>query len=372
MLHTGRFLTKGPVGCRSVAPQSPNSSASTGHDRGMPFTYDNASGLFVTAVGTAVQALTVNRTDRTGVIVQKYNGHNAAVTDLLVTMHMLFSCSDELICHNLGTGREKWRLLKELGIPVARLAVLGDILVCCLADCSVAMVNIRRGVLLYYTPLKGERVGGIPYVAVDAFNRMAYVQGNRCVNGWSLAVGRRVFNTDLVVGQIYSSAHSAVYKILYGGAGDGGVRAYKVPTGETLWTALGHTENVNAIIASEHLELVISGSSDGTLRAWDIRNGTPRWSTVVFDDRAAITEAACAEWEGRVVIAGENGVLAMFDAYNGEQVWRTMPGPMGYSSLKIVASNSLAGLFQRFSSGYMILTEDHDGSVVVRDLHVSL
>lgn len=168
----------------------------------MPFIYDKASGLFVSSSGSSVRALNVDKRDRTAVIVQNYTGHNADVNDLLVTFHMLFSCSDEVICHNFGTGREKWRLLKEVGQPIAKLSFLGDTLVVCMADCSVAMINIRRGTLLYYVELKGERVGGLPFIGIDEFNRMAYVQGNRCVNGWSLAVGRRVFNTDLVVGQV--------------------------------------------------------------------------------------------------------------------------------------------------------------------------
>lgn len=149
-----------------------------------------------------MRALTVNKPDRTAKIVQLYRGHNDVVNDLVVTFHVLLSASDEVICHNLGTGREKWRLLKFCNKRVMALSVLGDTLVCCMEDCSVAMINIRRGSLLYFVELKGERAGGVPFIGVDAFNRLAYVQGNRSVNGWSMVIGRRVFNTDLVLGQV--------------------------------------------------------------------------------------------------------------------------------------------------------------------------
>lgn len=175
---------------------------------------------------------------------------------------------------------------------------------------------------------------------------------------------------SIPTGQIYSSAHSAVYKILFGGAADGAVRAYKIPTGETLWTALGHTENVNALIASEFLEFVISASADGSMRAWDIRNGTPRWSTLVFPDKSAITAAACAEWEKKIVAAGENGSLVCLDASDGRELWRTTPQPFGFLSLKIQAATDFSGVFARFNLGHMLMTEDHEGVITVRDLKV--
>lgn len=159
---------------------------------------------------------------------------------------------------------------------------------------------------------------------------------------------------------------------MYGGAGDGAVRAYKVPTGETLWTALGHTENVNALIASEHLEVVMSGSADGTVRAWDIRNGTPRWSAIVFPDKLSITGAACAEYEALLVVAGEDGTLVALDANEGLQKWRTLSQAFPYTSLAIVTSNSLgAGFMQHFAGGYMLLTEDEGGAIAVRNIFVS-
>lgn len=168
----------------------------------MPFTFDSASQLFVASHGSAVRALRVDKRDRTAVVVEEYVGHNDVVNDVLVTFHMVISCSNEVLCHNFGTGRLKWRLFKGLGRRVSKIAVAGDILVCCMEDCSVGMINIRRGSVMYYTELKGERVGGIPFIGLDTINRMAYVQGNRCVNGWSLAQGRRMFNSDLVVGQV--------------------------------------------------------------------------------------------------------------------------------------------------------------------------
>lgn len=171
--------------------------------------------------------------------------------------------------------------------------------------------------------------------------------------------------------QIYSSASSIVYKILYGGAGDGAVRAYKIPTGETLWTALGHTENVNCLVASEYLELVISGSADGSLRSWDIRNGTPRWSTLIFPDKSGVIAAALAEWDHLIVVAGENGSLVGVNTVDGLQIWRTAPELMTLASVKIIPATNFSGIFERFNLGLMLLTEDVDGVVQVRDVKVS-
>lgn len=168
----------------------------------MPFTFDSGTQLFVAAHGRAVRALRFDRLSKSAIVVQNYVGHNEEVNDIVVAAHLLLSCSDEVLCHDFGTGRLKWRLLRPFGCRIAKLAVLGDVLVCCMEDCSVAFISIRRGAVSYYTELNGERKGGVPFIGIDPVNRMAYVNGNRCVNGWSLAVGRRVFNTDLVVGQV--------------------------------------------------------------------------------------------------------------------------------------------------------------------------
>lgn len=170
--------------------------------------------------------------------------------------------------------------------------------------------------------------------------------------------------------QIYSSASSPVYKIIYGGAGDGAVRAYKIPTGETLWTALGHTENVNCLVASEYLEFVISGSADGSVRAWDIRNGTPRWSKLVFSDKTGVVRCACAEWEKIIVFGGENGSLVALSTTDGKELWRSKTRLVSYESLQAVPTTNFTGVFERFNLGYMLLIEDSDGIIEVRNLKV--
>ena len=168
----------------------------------MPFYVDQISQLVMVATANAVRAIRPTTADRAAAIVKLYYGHVDDVNDLLVHQHCLLSSSTELLSHCLATGRLRWRALRYCGRRIEKLAVLGDTLVCCLEDCSVALVHAKKGTVLFHTDLKGERKGGVPFISIDPATRIAFVQGTRSINAWSILTGRRMFNTDLVLGQV--------------------------------------------------------------------------------------------------------------------------------------------------------------------------
>jgi hypothetical protein len=111
----------------------------------MPFFFDHVSQLVLVGNQNGVRALTLTPASRSASIVMHYYGHNEPVNALHVHSHTVLSASTELFSHCLSTGRLRWRALGYCGRRIEKLAVLGDVLVCCLEDCSVAMVQANRG-----------------------------------------------------------------------------------------------------------------------------------------------------------------------------------------------------------------------------------
>jgi hypothetical protein len=174
----------------------------------MPFFVDHVSQLVYVGTADAVRAIRPKYDDRLAAVVKLYYGHTDTVNDLLVHNHTLLSSSTELFNHCVSTGRMRWRALRYCNRRIEKLAVLGDTLICCLQDCSVVLVHATKGTVLFHTDLKGERCGGIPFIAIDPATRIAFIQGNRSINAWSILTGRRTFNTDLVIGQVRGTARA--------------------------------------------------------------------------------------------------------------------------------------------------------------------
>jgi WD40 repeat protein len=176
-----------------------------------------------------------------------------------------------------------------------------------------------------------------------------------CPDSWS---------DDACCNQINASSICNPFKLLYGGAGDGGLRAYKQNSGETQWTALGHTEAVLCLCCSELWESVITGSSDGELRSWGMRAGVGQWTTLVFPDRDAVTHVAMAEPLWIVVAASRLSGLVGCDVKEGKVLWRLQQHKLPVQSLFIIPPRAVPDFIAAAFATFVMLTEDESGHFV--------
>ncbi|CAJ0763252.1 18064_t:CDS:1 [Entrophospora sp. SA101] len=60
---------------------------------------------------------------------------------------------------------------------------------------------------------------------------------------------------------------------------DYSIRAWNIVTGENIWCAQGHTEEVYSIVLDIRRKICISRSVDGIIKSWNLEDGTNIWTS---------------------------------------------------------------------------------------------
>lgn len=88
------------------------------------------------------------------------------------------------------------------GRRIDKLLMKVDHVFCQLQDCSLVLLHARSGEVLVHTDLKPGRAGGLPSIQLDVLGNQIIAHGNHTINVWGAGTCKRVYNTDLVIGQV--------------------------------------------------------------------------------------------------------------------------------------------------------------------------
>lgn len=102
---------------------------------------------------------------------------------------------------------------------------------------------------------------------------------------------------------------------VYAAAVDGGVRAFDLQTGATLWHYPSELRLSGGPGAGDGL--VVAGGLDGEVVALDAATGSERWTAKVSNE----VIAAPAIGQGMVLVRSNDGRVTAFDAASGERRW---------------------------------------------------
>ena len=102
---------------------------------------------------------------------------------------------------------------------------------------------------------------------------------------------------------------------VYAAAVEGGVRAFDLPTGATIWHYKSELPLSGGPGAGEGL--VVIGSLDGDVIALDAATGTQKWAAKVPNEVIAAPVAG----QNTVLVRSNDGRITAFDATSGERRW---------------------------------------------------
>ena len=126
---------------------------------------------------------------------------------------------------------------------------------------------------------------------------------------WKASAGKGDGRTGVGQAPFIADGH------VYAASVKGGVRAFDLPSGRTLWHHDSDLRLSGGPGAGDGL--VVAGSLDGDVVALDAATGAVRWTAKVPNE--VITRPAVGQ--GLVVVRSNDGRVTAFDAANGERRW---------------------------------------------------
>ncbi len=148
---------------------------------------------------------------------------------------------------------------------------------------------------------------------------------------WWASTGFRIKDT------YYSTPVVAVIggeRLVIGGGGDGGVHAFKVRTGEKVWSYIfgGGAVNCSPVIAGDHVfighgETIEDSESQGRVICIDgakVTDGKPKLMWQVDGIKAKFASPIIAD--DRLYICNDQGLLYCLDAKTGKEHWKIRYG----------------------------------------------
>ncbi|MEO6365864.1 MAG: outer membrane protein assembly factor BamB [Luteimonas sp.] len=136
---------------------------------------------------------------------------------------------------------------------------------------------------------------------------------------------------------------------VYAAAVEGGVRAFDLQTGQSVWNYASELQLSGGPGAGEGL--VVVGSLDGDVIALDAVTGTEKWKAKVGNE----VIAAPAIGNGKVFVRSNDGRVTAFDAASGERRW--------FASKEMPALSVRGSGAPTLGPGYVFIGND-DGSVI--------
>ena len=147
--------------------------------------------------------------------------------------------------------------------------------------------------------------------------------------------------------------------VVYAGSVEGGVRAFDLQSGRSLWHHDSELRLSGGPGAGDGL--VVAGSLDGEVVALDAATGALRWTAKVPSE----VIARPAIGQGLVVVRSNDGRVTAFDAASGEQRWfwgRELPSltVRGNAPVALAPGHAFAGT----DEGYVIALSLADGRLL--------
>ncbi len=123
----------------------------------------------------------------------------------------------------------------------------------------------------------------------------------------------------------------------FNGSTENTLKVWNLETGAELFTLPGHSESVNALIATPDGKQVISGSSDKTLKVWNLETGVELFT---LTGHSNWVNAVAVTPDGKQVISGSSDkTLKVWNLETGKKLF-TLTGHSGLVNAVVVAPDS--------------------------------
>jgi WD40 repeat protein len=119
--------------------------------------------------------------------------------------------------------------------------------------------------------------------------------------------------------------------VVRGGA-DGTVRVWEAPSGQLLYTLVGHAGMIRGVALTADGRVLASGGGEGTVRLWKTANQQPL--ATLHGHTGAVWGVALTKDGGLVASGGVDGTVRVWDAVSGACL-RTLRADRSYERLDI-------------------------------------
>jgi WD40 repeat protein/transcriptional regulator with XRE-family HTH domain len=190
---------------------------------------------------------------------------------------------------------------------------------------------------------------------------------------WSPWDGRDPIVLRTPGAEAWRVAMSADGRVIAVGAGDGTTTLWDARSGQSMHVLQCHTGGVRGLALSATGDVLASSGADSTVRIWDTQTGACVKQFVKLAGDASDARAVALSPDGRMVAAGDGGVVHVWDVFSGNQLatLRGHTGPVWGVSLssngRLLASGGAdrtVRLWDTRTGQVQSVLHDHAGAVV--------